>query len=111
MKLPTLRIAAAFATGIGVSSAWTRPGLSAWLLLSSLTLLTGTILAWRKHLLPAWIASLAAWLALSGVAVCVERASVPANHVTRLIAAGRLDTGAPPLRCYGRLREDPHILP
>ena len=38
------------------------------------------------------------------------RASIPENHVTRLIAAKRLDLSEP-LRWRGRLREDPLVLP
>ena len=51
-----------------------------------------------------------AWFALGGAALSVERAAVPANHVSRLIAAGQLDTSEP-LRWRGRLREDPFALP
>ena len=63
----------------------------------------------RKHA-AAWALALVAWVALGGLAIGVERAAVPANHVTRLISAGRLDT-TEPLRWQGRLREDPMALP
>ena len=58
----------------------------------------------------AWSLSLVAWVALGGLAMTVEGASVPSNHVTRLIAAGRMDTSEL-LRGRGRLREDPVVLP
>jgi competence protein ComEC len=58
----------------------------------------------------AWAIALLAWLAVGGFATSVERAAVPANHVTRLIAAGRIDTSEP-LRWRGRLREDPLLMP
>ena len=39
-----------------------------------------------------------------------SKLSVPANHVTRLIAANRIDL-TEPLRWRGRLREDPLVMP
>ena len=54
--------------------------------------------------------ALAAWLSLGALASTLERAGLPANHVTRLLAAGRLDTSEP-LRWRGRLHEDPIQLP
>lgn len=110
MKLPALWIAAAFASGIALADAGTRPGLSAWLALAVASLLAGGVLAWRNRLFAAWLTALVAWAALGGVAVAVERSLVPENHVTRLIAAGRLDTGAT-LRWLGTLREDPRVFP
>lgn len=110
MKLPALWIATALALGIAVSSAWTRPGFSVWLLLCVLALISGALLAWRGRLRAAWVASLAAWLALGGLAVTIERAAVPPNHITRLFAAGRLDT-SDALRWRGRLSEDPQTFP
>jgi len=54
--------------------------------------------------------ALFAWAAIGGLAVSVERATIPANHIARLIAAGRVDPGIA-LRWRGRLREDPLTLP
>jgi competence protein ComEC len=64
----------------------------------------------RAALLLAWLCGLVAWVALGALAAGIERASVPANQVTRLISAGQLDTSAA-LRWRGRLREDPLALP
>ena len=49
----------------------------------------------------AWAVALLAWLATGGFATSVERAGVPANHVTHLIASGRIDSSEP-LRWRGR---------
>ena len=54
----------------------------------------------------AWSVALVAWVALGGLGASLERVAVPANHVTRLLAAGQIDTSEP-LRWQGRLREDP----
>jgi competence protein ComEC len=109
MKLPALWIAAAFAGGIALSSRW--PGsVTLWLAATVLAILLGAILVWRKRVLTAGACALVAWVALGGLATSVERAAVPANHVTRLIAAGRLDLSEP-LRWQGQLREDPLALP
>jgi hypothetical protein len=58
----------------------------------------------------AWPFALITWFALGGLALAVAHNSVPTNHVTRLIAAGQLETSAA-LRWRGRLREDPLTLP
>jgi hypothetical protein len=47
---------------------------------------------------------------LSALSAKLKRTSLPADPVTRLIAADRLDTPVPP-RWTGRLREDPIRLP
>jgi competence protein ComEC len=132
MKLPAVWITAAFAVGIALATAIPPNGPIADHLTGQITdkitshatahmvarlaavalalMLTGGILAWRRLVVAAWVCALAAWCALGGLAIALERASVPANHVTRLIAAGRLDTSEP-LRWRGRLREDPMELP
>ena len=109
MKLPALWIVAAFAAGIELATRWpASPKL--WAAAAALTIAAGGAIAWRNHLATAWAMALLAWLAVGGVATSVERAAVPANHVTRLIAGGRIDTSEP-LRWRGRLREDPLLLP
>jgi hypothetical protein len=109
MKLPLVWIVAAFAAGIEIGK-W-RPGpLRLWIAAAALALLATGLFLWWRRLAAAWALALIAWLAIGAVALGIERASIPANHVTRLIAAGRLDTSQP-LRWQGRLREDPVVLP
>ena len=109
MRLPALWIAAAFAAGIELASRWPH-SVTLWLVATMAAVLAGAILLWRAGTAAAWVLALVAWAAVGGVAATCERASVPANNVTRLIAAGRLDTSEP-LRWQGRLREDPMALP
>ena len=109
MKLPVLWLVTAFAAGIGLAVRW-HGSLRVWIALSAMAILVSGILLWRKHRTTAWVFALVAWAALGALASDVERVSVAANHVTRLIAAGHLDT-SDPLRWRGRLREDPMALP
>jgi competence protein ComEC len=109
VKLPVLWLVAAFAAGIGLASRWHGP-LWLWIAFAALAILFAGLLLWQQHRASAWVFALVAWIALGALATGVERASVPANHVTRLIAADRLDTNDP-LRWRGRLREDPMVLP
>jgi competence protein ComEC len=109
MKLPALWMAAAFAGGIALAWRWpVAPRF--WLLALMATLLAGAILGWRNRIAAAWAFALVAWFALGGLAIGLEGASLPANHVSRLIAASRIDL-TEPLRWRGRLREDPLSLP
>ena len=109
MKLPALWIAAAFAAGIGISSRW-QVSPKIWCAAATVAIAAAAILIWRKRAAFAWCFALIAWLTLGGFAIGVERASVPSNHVSRLIAGGAIDTSVP-LRWRGRLREDPLRLP
>ena len=109
MKLPALWIAAVFAAGIAIAEHWPY-SLRLCIPLAAVAILSGGILAWSKHVPAAWVLALTAWMALGAVAVSVERGSVRANHVARLIAMKRLDLSEP-LRWQGRLREDPLSLP
>jgi hypothetical protein len=45
------------------------------------------------------------WIALGALAIEVECVTIPANHVSRQMASGTIDTSVP-LRYRGRLRED-----
>ena len=109
MKLPALLIATAFATGIGITARWpATPKL--WAIAAAATIIAAGVLAWRNILTAAWAIALITWLSIGGLALSVERAAVPSNHVTRLIAAGQIDT-SDALRWRGRLREDPILLP
>src|SRR5580693_1482364 len=114
MKLPVLWILSAFAVGICIAGRW--PGSPRlWAVSATLGTLIGGILAagflaGRHSIWAAWVFALAAWLTIGGLAASMERATVPANHIARLIAAGRVDPGIA-LRWRGRLREDPLTLP
>ena len=109
MKLPALWIASAFAAGIGIASRWqTSP--KVWFAVATVAIGAGLILIWRRRAAFAWCLALIAWVALGGLAIGVERASVSANHISRLIASDTVDTSVP-LRWRGRLREDPLKLP
>jgi hypothetical protein len=109
MKLPALWIAAAFATGIGISSRW-QSSPKIWFAAATIAILSGLLSIRRQRAAVAWSFSLIAWVALGALAIGVEHASIPANHVSRLIASGAIDTSVP-LRYGGRLREDPLKLP
>jgi len=109
MRLVALWIAAAFAAGIGAAHRW--PGsLAPWFAAALLVLVAGGVFVWRDRVRTAGACALVAWAALGGLAMTLERAAVPANHVTGLLAAGQLDLSEP-LRWQGRLREDPMALP
>jgi competence protein ComEC len=109
MKLPALWFLAAFAAGIGIESRW--PGSPKfWIASATAGVLIGAILVWRGFVPAAWLCALAAWLALGGFASGLEQVLIPSNHISRLIATDRIDTGVP-LRWRGRLREDPLVLP
>ncbi|MGH9714269.1 MAG: ComEC/Rec2 family competence protein [Candidatus Acidiferrales bacterium] len=109
MKLPALWIAAAFATGTGVATRWpVSPKL--WTVAAAWAIMMAAVLVWRNYLTASWTTVLVVWLAIGGLTISLERAAVPANHVTRLIASGRIDMSEA-LRWGGRLREDPLFLP
>ncbi len=109
MKLPTLWLVAAFAAGIALASRWPAP-LVVIATVCAAAMLISAVLLWRKLSLAAWIFALVAWGSLGALAANIERIDVPADHVTRLIAAGRIDMNDS-LRWRGRLREDPIALP
>lgn len=109
MKLPALWLVAAFAAGIELASRWTG-SLTLWIVSAVLAILFGGFFVWRRQNAAAWIVALLAWAALGALATSLERATVPANHVTRLLTAGRLDI-TDPVRWRGRLRENPMALP
>jgi len=109
MKLPALWLATAFSAGIGIAIRWpASPRIYAGA--AACLILLGGFAAFRNHLSSAWTLALLACFATGAFARSVERSSVPKNHVSRLLAAGRLDTSGP-LRWRGRLREDPQRLP
>jgi competence protein ComEC len=109
MKLPALWIAAAFAAGIALVMRWPHQP-STYAAAAGLAIIAGGVFVWRRVLYASAICALAAWIALGSLAFGIEQAAVPANHVTRLIAANRIDL-TEPLRWRGRLREDPLVMP
>jgi competence protein ComEC len=109
MKLPALWIAAAFAAGIALAMRWPHQP-STYAAAAGLAIIAGGIFIWRRLLYASAICALAAWIALGSLAFGIEQAAVPANHVTRLIVANRIDL-TEPLRWRGRLREDPLVMP
>ncbi len=110
MKLPAVWIAGTFAAGIALADAVpARPGI--WLIAALVILAGGLIsLRIRQELWATLSLVLLAWFALGGFAASLERNRTPRDNVTRLIAAGSLDTSEP-LRWRGRLRNDPMRLP
>jgi len=109
MKLPALWIAAALAAGIALASPHpVKPVV--WLALAAATLLVSLALVIGQRAHEAWIFGLAAWVFLGALAARLEQLAQPANHVTNLVAKGRVETGEA-LRWRGRLREDPVRLP
>jgi competence protein ComEC len=109
MKLPAVWLAASFAAGIGLAFRWPETPTRFAILAAVAIVVAGVALAFRSRAV-AWVVVLGAWFALGGLAVSVERAIVPANQVTKLIAAGTIDPSIP-LRWRGRLRENPIYLP
>lgn len=109
MRLPALWLIVAFASGILLALVSSLLP-AAWIAFVVVTLLAGFFCVSRGRLSAAWICALVAWTALGGLAATLERIAIPANQVTRLISAGRLDISEP-LRWRGRLRSDPVQLP
>lgn len=109
MRLPALWIAVAFCGGILIATRYaSSPRL--WLGVVVAAIVVGLLLLYRGYGRAGWTMALLAWVALGGLGASLERAAVPANHITRLLAAGQIDT-TEPLRWRGRLREDPERLP
>ena len=109
MRLPALWPALALACGI-LADHWTAPSPLAASAILVAALLAGLSLLRRGALRVAWIAGLAAWLALGAVAAGVQRRDSRPDNVATLITSGRLDAHEP-LRWRGRLRQGPSRLP
>jgi competence protein ComEC len=112
MRLPALWLAAAFGAGVWLAASRRGEAIApaTWLALALLTLAIAFICLRRERLVAAWTITLFAWFCLGGFGAAGERAALPANHVTRLISSGALDTSEA-LRWRGRLRSDPLRLP
>ncbi len=109
MKLPVVWIVAALAAGIALAGPQpVRPvvwlAVAVGVVLASLGLLRGG----REQ--AAWFVGLFAWVFLGAAALRLEQSAKPANHISTLLAEGRLDASEA-LRWRGRLREDPVRLP
>jgi competence protein ComEC len=109
MRLPALWVAAAFCGGILIATRYASSP-KPWLAVGVAAISLGFVFAYRGYTRSGWAAALVAWVALGGLGGSLERAAVSVNHVTRLLAAGKIDT-TEPLRWRGRLREDPERLP
>jgi competence protein ComEC len=81
-----------------------------WAAAAAIAILAGAVLSWRNFVFPAWIFALLAWCALGGFSIGVERATVPQNHISRLVAQNQTDLSVP-LRWRGQLHEDSMALP
>jgi hypothetical protein len=113
MKFPVLAIAFSLAAGILASGLFfprVAHALAFCLFAALLFLLTGFLLFLARRHTCAGVASLLAWCLLGASAARLEPLAVPADHITRQIAANQLNLSQP-LRWHGRLRSDPLRLP
>ena len=94
MKIPAVWMASAFAAGIALAGHYHLP-LRIWIAAAAVAIAAGAILALRHHTIPGATFALLAWFALGGTALSIERAAVPVNHISRLLAGGQLDTTNP----------------
>lgn len=109
MKLPALWLALAFGSGIALEYRL-NVSLAAWLSVAVIALILGFLFAFQKRPMFAGAITLAAWLALGGLALHLRRHAVSPDDAAGLIAAGKIDRSEP-LRWRGILREDPERLP
>ena len=117
MRLPALAIAAALACGIALglhpivaAHASSVPLLSACFLCGFVLIVTGLVLTRIDLLFPAGAVSLVSWSLLGFLGACVAEQPLPPDHVTALLAQGRLSLQTP-LRWHGYLRDEPAKLP
>ena len=117
MKIPAVAIAAAFAGGIllGLHPWVSRHVDSPGFLLSAIlycfaALLVGLYFSLQNRLFLAGIASLFSWMMLGTFACCITQQPLPKDHVSNRITAGQLELHTP-LRWYGRLTNEPALLP
>jgi competence protein ComEC len=117
MKLPAVAMAAAFAGGIVIglqrsvaAHASSRELVVGFFIGALAALGGGYFLVRADKLWAASAAALACWVLLGVVGACLGQQPRPGNHVTSLLANGRL-TLRTPLRWHGVLREEPTRLP
>lgn len=117
MRIPAVALAVAFAGGIllGLQIPPAPEGspqhvLDLFFTIVALSLLVAVLLAWRRKLWPAAIASLVCWAGLGASAIVIASRPLPPEHVLSRIVAGQFDLKTP-LRWSGRLREEPSRLP
>ena len=115
MKLPALAIATAFALGIacGLEIAHRSNAhkfVALVLCSASTSLFIGMFFVWRSRVVVAGLASLLCWVMLGVAAVCIEEQPRRADHILSLLDAGKINIKSP-LRYYGRLADEPKILP
>lgn len=109
MKLPAVWLALSFASGILASHA--EKSAIAWLVVCIFATALGLSVLWIDKLKKtSALLALVAWFTLGGLGASLERAYVPHNDVTVLIARGVVNAQEP-LRWQGRLREDPEQTP
>jgi beta-lactamase superfamily II metal-dependent hydrolase len=65
---------------------------------------------WRSRVVVAALASLLCWVMLGVTAVCIEEQPRRADHILSLLDAWKINIKSP-LRYYGRLADEPKILP
>lgn len=110
MKLPALWLALPFIGGIAFSRIVNTTA-TLWLIVFSIVAVIGLCCAFfSKTSHVAGSLALAAWFALGGLAVQLERVRVLPHDAATLITRGGLDTKEP-LRWSGRLRDDPEPTP
>lgn len=109
MRFPLLWIAAAFSAGVYSGSGKISPSFLLFIVVGVL-LLVALLLCRKRRFRTAWCSSLAAWVGLGIACACLESISLPATHVTRLFAGGRI-TAQDTLRWRGQLRNNPLAMP
>jgi len=113
MKLPALLIAISVAAGVLAASpiaAHTRQAPVISLAPALVCIAFGFLFVGFGRANVAWTSGLLAWFFLASAAGHIERISIPADQVTNLLAAGRLDIQQP-LRWRGIVGADPLQLP
>jgi competence protein ComEC len=108
MKLPALSILIAFCSGILLAAAHPLPRW-ACAALCGLFFVNASLLWVNRAYRLALAVSLVGWSMLGSLGLAIEHRDRPANLVSLLIEAGRLDTSQP-LRWRGILRENPEQL-